>query len=73
MPKAHDSAKPERAFPKGVARPAIRALNGAGYKRFEELSGESESELAKLHGMGPKALRIIQQELIDAGLEPMKT
>jgi hypothetical protein len=60
------------AFPKGVGQPAIRALAIAGFSDFRQLSGKSEASLLKLHGVGPKSIRIIRQALIDAGLEPME-
>jgi hypothetical protein len=66
----HQSAS--TGFPKGVPQPAIRALEGAGYARLEGLSGVSEAELLKLHGVGQKAIRIIQQALIDRGKAPLK-
>jgi hypothetical protein len=50
-------------FPKGIGAPATRALVGAGYSKLGELAGVSATELKKLHGMGPKALRIIQEAL----------
>ncbi len=50
-------------FPRGVAQPAIRALESVGITRLEQCAKFSESELGKLHGMGPKALRIIREEL----------
>ena len=46
-----------------IGAPATRALNGAGYTRLSQLAGVSRKELAKLHGMGPKALRIIEAAL----------
>ena len=64
---------PETAWPKGVSQPAIRALNAAGYSRLEALPGASESALLKLHGMGPKAIRIIKEELAKRGYEPLAT
>jgi DNA uptake protein ComE-like DNA-binding protein len=67
------TVKPTDAFPKGTSQPAIRAFNGAGFTRFEQLAGASESELLKLHGVGPKAIRAIQQALADSGLEPLKS
>jgi len=69
------SKKTEQAdelFSKVVGQPAIRAFNEAGCSRFEQLSGVSRSELAALHGVGPKSLRIIQQALINGELEPMR-
>jgi hypothetical protein len=47
-----------------IGAPATRALNNAGYTALRQLAGVPRAELAKLHGMGPKALGIIQ-----AGLE----
>jgi hypothetical protein len=60
--KKPDSAKGE-PFPKGVSQPAIRALASAGYTHLDQLAGASEKYLATLHGMGPKALRIIGEAL----------
>jgi uncharacterized protein YndB with AHSA1/START domain len=37
-------------FPPGIARPALRALDRAGYKRLDQLSRVSEHELLDLHG-----------------------
>ena len=58
-------------WPKGVSQPAIRALTAAGFSRLEDLSGASESALLKLHGMGPKAIRVIKDALARRGLPPM--
>ena len=49
-------------LPKIGAR-ATRALNSAGYTRLRQLAGIPRSDLAKLHGMGPSALGIIQSSL----------
>lgn len=54
-------------FPKTSA-PAQRALETAGIHSLEQLSQYSEAEIAKLHGMGPKALGILRQALADNGL-----
>jgi predicted flap endonuclease-1-like 5' DNA nuclease len=54
-------------FPK-IGAPALQALNGAGYTRLEQLTQISEADLAKLHGMGPKAIRILHQALAEKGL-----
>jgi hypothetical protein len=59
-------------WPKGISQPATRALVGAGYFRLDQLAGVSESELLKRHGIGPKAIRVIQQSLKEAGLAPLK-
>lgn len=46
-----------------VGAPATRALTGAGYTALSQLAGVSREELAKLHGMGPRALAIIEAAL----------
>jgi len=46
-----------------IGAPATRALNGAGYTTLRQLAGVPRAELAKLHGMGPKALGIIEAAL----------
>ncbi|MGO9339963.1 MAG: hypothetical protein ACLPH3_02625 [Terracidiphilus sp.] len=54
-------------FPKGVSQPAIRALASAGYTRLDQLDRVSEKHLSTLHGMGPKALRLIGEALKERG------
>ena len=46
-----------------IGAPATRALHGAGYTTLRQLAGVPRSELAKLHGMGPKALGMLQAAL----------
>jgi hypothetical protein len=54
-------------FPKGLGAPATRALVGAGYSKLSELAGVPASKLKRLHGMGPKALRVLQEALEETG------
>ena len=56
------SASTLEALPK-VGAPATRALNAAGYTTLKELAGVSRAELSKLHGVGPKALHVIEEAL----------
>lgn len=51
-----------------VGAPATRALNAAGYTALRELAGARRADLATLHGMGPKALGIIENALKEHGL-----
>ena len=51
-----------------IGKPAGRALAGAGYTRLDQLSKVSEAELLKLHGVGPKAIRILREALTERGL-----
>ncbi|RKR91974.1 hypothetical protein BDK92_6405 [Micromonospora pisi] len=46
-----------------IGAPATRALNNAGYTVLGDLAGVPRAELAKLHGMGPRALGIVQSAL----------
>lgn len=63
-----NSPSPVDYFPAGTGRPAAGAFFHAGYRSVEDLAGASESELATLHGVGPKALRIVKAELERRGL-----
>jgi DNA integrity scanning protein DisA with diadenylate cyclase activity len=51
-----------------LGAPATRALLAAGYTELTQLAGVSLRELQKLHGVGPKALRIIEEALAERGL-----
>jgi predicted flap endonuclease-1-like 5' DNA nuclease len=51
-----------------IGAPAARALNGVGYETVRQLASVPQSELAKLHGKGPKALRILEEALEEHGL-----
>jgi len=51
-----------------TSAPATRALEEAGYTQLGQLANVSRAELAALHGVGPKALRILQHELEPHGL-----
>lgn len=55
-------------WPKGVAKPAQRALAAAGIENLTQLTQISEAELLKLHGMGPKAIRHLGEALTEQGL-----
>jgi hypothetical protein len=58
----------ETGFPKGIGAPATRALTGAGYTDLRQLAGVPAAELKRLHGMGPKAVRLLQEALEQQGL-----
>jgi len=46
-----------------ISAPAARALAGVGITSLRQLDGYSRKELAALHGMGPKALRVLEDAL----------
>jgi hypothetical protein len=60
-------AQPEGAFPKGVSKPALRALASVGVTRLDQVTRFTEAELLALHGMGPKAVGIIKAALLAQG------
>jgi len=51
-----------------LSAPARRALSGAGYTRLDQLAQLSESDLKKLHGMGPTAIAALRAALHERGL-----
>jgi hypothetical protein len=50
-------------LPAGLSQPALRALQGAGVTRLEQLRRKTEAEVAALHGMGPKGLDLLRAAL----------
>ncbi|MFM2031400.1 MAG: hypothetical protein RLZZ297_165 [Chloroflexota bacterium] len=50
-----------------IGAPARRALVDAGYTELAQLTGVSHKKLAALHGMGPKALRILAEHMALSG------
>lgn len=58
----------ERDLAEGLSRPARQALAVAGITTLEELSKWSEADVGKLHGMGPKGIRLLRESLAARGL-----
>lgn len=56
------------AFPPGMSGPSLRALDHAGIRSMEELTRRTEKELAAMHGMGPKGIRMLREGLEATGL-----
>jgi predicted flap endonuclease-1-like 5' DNA nuclease len=54
-------------FPHGIGRVAKRALAANGYTRYEQLTTANVADLLKIHGVGPKAIRILREELASRG------
>jgi hypothetical protein len=61
-------AAPDTGLPGNIGAPATRALTAAGYTELSRLAGVPAAELRKLHGVGPKALRLLQEELQRHGM-----
>ena len=51
-----------------TSAPAQRALDGIGVAALEDLTRFTEADLLALHGMGPKAVRILRDALAGHGL-----
>lgn len=58
----------ESDLPAKLSQPARRALMQAGYQRLEQLTMLRESEVARLHGIGPNALAQLRRALERNGL-----
>ena len=59
---------PPTEFPRSIGKVAARELARAGYTRFEHLTQVSKKSLLAIHGVGPKSLNILEQELEKRGL-----
>ena len=51
-----------------IGAPATRALDAAGYDSLEDLDGVSRAALLALHGVGPRAIRILDEAMAASGL-----
>lgn len=54
-------------FPRTIGTVAMRELAVHGFTRFVDLAALSERELLLIHGAGPKAVRILREELATRG------
>lgn len=60
-------------FPRSMGRPAINALGNSEITTFMQATALSEKDLMEMHGVGPKAVSILKQELADRGLSLKNT
>jgi len=51
-----------------IGAPAIRALASIGVTRIDQLAEQSRTQLLGLHGVGPRALRIIDEAFAARGM-----
>ena len=56
-------------LPAKLGSPAKRALANAGIQHLEQLSGLTEAELLRLHGIGKNALEQLRAAMKAVGLE----
>ncbi len=55
--------QPATDLPKGIGKVATRELSLAGLTSLDDLTTVAEAELLAIHGVGPKAVRILREEL----------
>jgi hypothetical protein len=55
-------------LPSAIGRPATNALNASGITCLDDLAKLTEKELTALHGVGPKAVRILKETLDECNL-----
>lgn len=62
---AGDTATPGDVgdLPKAIGAPATRALTGAGITSLAQVAARTDAELLAMHGVGPKAVRILREAL----------
>ena len=58
----------ESDLPRAIGAPARRALAAAGIYRLEQLTGWTEAELLRLHGVGLKAVGVLREAMAARGL-----
>lgn len=57
----------ETELPASMGKVARRELALQGLTRLDQFDGISESALLAIHGVGPKAIRILREELESRG------
>lgn len=62
------AASADGDLPRSIGRPATSALHGAGIATLAELSTRTPADIAALHGVGPRAVRLLGEALEAAGL-----
>ena len=56
-------------LPRGIGQPATRALNGEGITSLEQAAAHTEAQLLALHGVGPKAIRVLREAFAEHNLD----
>ena len=51
-----------------IGKPAISALAQIGVRKVEQLAGYTEQEILALHGVGPKAIRVLRPVMAEMGV-----
>lgn len=56
-------------LPANIGKPATRALLGAGIADLDQVARRTEAELLALHGVGPRAVRLLGEALAERGTD----
>ncbi|WP_449064796.1 hypothetical protein [Planomonospora algeriensis] len=64
-PASHDRAASGEVgdLPKAIGRPATQALADVGLTTLAQIAELTEAELLAMHGVGPKAVRVLREAL----------
>lgn len=54
-------------LPRAIGRPATQALVSVGITDLDQVAELTEAELRNMHGVGPKAVRVLSDALHAAG------
>ena len=57
----------ETDLPASMGKVARRGLELHGFTRLDRFDGASEAALLAIHGVGPKAIRILREQLESRG------
>ena len=64
-----DASSPEFSeLTQRIGKVARRELAHNGYARYDQLANVSTKRLLAIHGVGPRAIRILEEELAARGL-----
>jgi predicted flap endonuclease-1-like 5' DNA nuclease len=56
-------ARPLTPLPRAIGSPATRALATVGITTLDDVRAADLDELAQLHGVGPRAIRVLRDAL----------
>lgn len=66
-PMPTPDVRPVGDLPHAVGKTAARVLQLAGVESLAQAAERTEKELLAIHGVGPKAIRILSSALADQG------
>jgi predicted flap endonuclease-1-like 5' DNA nuclease len=58
----------ESEFGPGIGKVAKRELTAHGWLTYAQLATTTPRELLAIHGVGPKAIRVLTEELAERGM-----